>query len=266
MKNNKFLLVGLAILVLVVGGVAFMKMRGGKPATEQTTQKKKTVLEPKNILEFSLRPYIKLTPTADGHNLEIAVIEVKKPATELEYELEYQSGTLLQGFQEVIKLDTLPARTTKLFGSKSAGGAVTYHEDIKGGSLQARFIGPENYVLKQDWRYFDNKAKGTEFSSKDAKFQIVSADLKTNRLLIIYNTPGIPAGLSSATASEPYSLTSASVLKGKATVSVRANEEGELTLWGYDGSKWTNLGGKVEGKMVTAKDVALMELYIVAKK
>lgn len=266
MKNNKFLLIGLAILILVVGGVVLVKMRGGKPAQEQTAQKKKTVLEPKNILEFSLRPYLKLTPTADGHNLEIAVIEVKKSATELEYELEYQSGTSRQGFQEVLKLDTLPVSTTKLFGSKSGGGAITYHEDIKGGSLQARFIGPENYVLKQDWRYFDNKAKGTDFSSKDAKFQITSADLKTNRLLIIYNTPGVPTGLAGTVVSEPYSLTSASALQGTATVSIRANEEGELSLWGYNGSQWVNLDGQVEGKLVTAKDVALMELYIVTKK
>lgn len=265
MKNKKFLIIGAIVLLLVVGGVFAMKMTSKKPATDQTTQKKKTVLEPKNILEFALRPYIKLTPTADGHNLEIAIVDVKKPATEVEYELEYQSGTLLQGFQEVIKLDSLPAKTTKLFGSKSAGGAVTYHEDIKGGSLQARFIGQENYVLKQDWRYFDNKDKATEFSSKDAKFQITSLDLKTNRLLIVYNTPGIPAGLDKTPVSDPYSLTSATTLKGEGTVSIRANEEGELAIWGFDGTKWTNLGGQVDGKLVTVNKAPLMELYIVAR-
>lgn len=265
MKNKKFLIIGAIILLFVVGGAFAMKMKGNKPAEDQTTQKKKTVLEPKNILEFALRPYVKLSPTADGRNLEIAIIEVKKPATEVEYELEYQSGTLLQGFQEVIKLDTLPAKTTKLFGSKSAGGAVTYHEDIKGGSLQVRFIGQENYVLKQDWRYFDNSDKATEFSSKDAKFQITSLDFKTNRFLIVYNTPGVPAGLEKTAVSDPYSLTSATALKGEATVSIRANEEGELAIWGYDGTKWTNLGGQVDGKLVTVNKAPLMELYIVAR-
>lgn len=265
MKNKKNLILGILAVVAIGGGLAFWKMSGPKPAPQEPTQKKKTVLEPKNIIEFALRPYIKLTPTADGRNLEIAVLDVKKAATELEYELEYQSGTLLQGFQEVIKLDTLPAKTTKLFGSKSAGGSVTYHEDIKGGSLQARFIGAENYVLKQDWRYFDNKTKETEFSSKDAKFQLTSLELKNNRFLIIYNTPGIPDGLEKTPVSEPYSLTSASALKGEATISIRANEEGELTIWGYDGQKWTDLGGTVEGKLVTATKAPLMELYVAAK-
>lgn len=266
-KNKKILLIGAGVVVLAVLaiGLVVKKMSGQPQAENPTNQKKKTVLEPKNILEFASRPYIKLTPTADGHNLEIAVLEVKKPATELEYELEYQSGTLLQGFQEVLKLDTLPAKTTKLFGSKSAGGSVTYHEDIRGGSLQARFLGAENYVLKQDWRYFDNKAKESEFSSKDAKFQITSLDLKNNRLLIIYNTPGFPTGLDKTPVSEPYSLTSASPLKGEATISLRANEEGDLAIWGYDGAKWTNLGGQVDGKLVTVNQAPLMELYIVAR-
>lgn len=266
-KNLPIIVV--AIVLILVGGIFVMTKFGGSKPTEQTeTKKKKTVLEPKNIIDVAMRPYVILSPVAGGNHIEIKIVEVPKEASEVEYELEYQSGTLLQGFQEVLQLETLPVKTKKLFGSQSAGGAITYHEDIKGGSLQLRFLGTENYVLKQDWRYFENKTKETEFSSKDAKFQIESDDLALNRLVLIYNTPGVSAGLDEdiTVVSEAYSLTSASKIVGEATVNIRANEEGELMMMGYDGSDWIELDSEVEGKIVTAEGVDLMELYVVVKQ
>lgn len=264
-KNKKVVAVIVLIVVVLAGGVfAFSKMRGGSDNAQKIGKKKK-ILEPKNIIDVALRPYMKLTPVPGGRHIKISIIEVKKEAQEVEYELEYQSGSLLQGFQEVLDLAKLPATTQKLFGSQSAGGAITYHEDIKGGSFQARFLGPENYVLKQDWRYFDNSDKLAEFSSKDAKFKIKSEDLTSNRFLIIYNTPGVPSGLTKRLVSEAYSLTSASKLDGEATISIRAHEEGELIMMGYDGQKWQELETTVKGKIAMAKDAELMELFVVVK-
>jgi hypothetical protein len=263
-KNLPIIIV--AIVLLLGGGLFAMNKFGGSKTTEQTEgKKKKKVLEPKNIIDIAMRPYVILSPVSGGHHIELKIVEVPKEATEVEYELEYQSGTLLQGFQEVLQLGSLPAKTQKLFGSQSAGGAITYHEDIKGGSLQLRFLGVENYVLKQDWRYFENKTKETSFSSKDAKFQIESDDLALNRLLLIYNTPGVPEGLEKELASDAYSLTSVTKISGEGTVSIRANQEGELMMMGYDGSEWVELDSEVEGKVVTAQDVSLMELFVVVK-
>jgi hypothetical protein len=267
MKNKKNIPIIILIVVVLLSGIVFAVTRNNATTnTEETdTKKKKTVLEPKNIIDVAMRPYVRLVPVSGGRNIDIEIVEVKKEATEVEYELEYQSGTLLQGFQEVISLDTLPARTQKLFGSKSAGGAVTYHEDIKGGSLQLRFIGPENYVLKQDWKYYENSDDVTEFSSKDAKFQVESDDLASNRLLIIYNTPGVPSDLEGEIVSEAYSVTSESKIDGEGMISLRANEEGELRLMGYDGEEWTQIDSTVDGKVVTAEEAPLMELYVVVK-
>ena len=266
MKNKKIApIIAIVMVILIGSGLLLLRSSSMRPTPDTETKKKKTVLEPKNIIDIAMRPYVILSPVSGGNHLNLEVVEVPKQASEVEYELEYQSGTLLQGFQEVLQLDTLPASTQKLLGSQSAGGAITYHEDIKGGSLQLRFIGPENYVLKQDWRYFENTGKETEFSSKDAKFQIESKDLATNKLILIYNTPGVPEGLDREIASDAYSLTSATDLSGEATVSIRANEEGDLTLMGYDGTKWVELESTVEGKVVTAKDSSLMSLYVVVK-
>jgi hypothetical protein len=265
MKNKKMMpVIGaiVAILVVAVGAFAYTKMRG-QQGTPQEEQKKKKVAEPVNVLSVDQRPYLQIVPK-DSHNLILRAVSLKKPATSVEYELEYQAGTLLQGAFGALELGTLPAETTILLGSCSAGGACTYHEDVRGGTLLTRFEGPENYALKSDWRYFDNVAKESSVASKDAKFQLNSADLKTQRYLIVFNTAGYPEGLKGTPVSDPYSLTTASTLKGKGELTLRANEDGASKIMGWDGKTWKEFETKVDGKTMTAT-VDLMELYIAVK-
>ena len=260
MKKN--LLIGLAVL-LVVGGGIFAFTRSKSP-TETETSKKKRIEEPTNIIAVEDRPYLQIIPHSDGHNLSLKVNDLKKDATSVEYELEYQAGTLLQGAFGQLSISSLPATEKVLLGSCSAGGACSFHEDVKGGTLLTRFNGPETYALKSRWKYIINSSGETAFSSQDAKFQIESKDLKRVSYLVIFNTAGYPEGLKQTPVSEIYSLTSASSLTGDGELTIRAEEEGELTIMGYDGSKWHEFETTVDGKMATA-DVELMELYAVTK-
>ncbi|MEN8253630.1 MAG: hypothetical protein ABFQ62_04630, partial [Patescibacteria group bacterium] len=182
--NKKIIsLIGIAFVIIVSGVFAFSKMRGKTETVDEKPKKKKLSL-PEVKLEEA--PYITLSPI-DSKNIAINVNEVKKPATEMDYELEYQAGTLLQAAFGLLDLGSLPITEKILFGSCSAGGACTYHTDIKGGSFLGRFIGEEDYQKKADWKYIENTSRETEFSSKDAKFQISSDDLKNNKLIIIFN-------------------------------------------------------------------------------
>lgn len=269
-KNRKLIWLSVAIFfgILLISGVIiwfFNYRNGSSTATPSPTPVKKRVVEPTNVIDVAQRPVVFLVPEADGRNITVRVVAVKKPASSAEYELEYQAGELLQGVNGKLDLSSLPAKTTQLMGSCSAGGKCSYHENVKGGSILLRFLGDENYVLKQDWKYIDNKAKESAFSSKDAKFQIDSPDLKTTRYLIIYNSPGYAEGLTAAVVSDPYALQTSSELKGKAMLTMRANEEGNLVIMGFDGTTWKEFTGTVDGKMVTA-DVDLMPLYVVVKK
>lgn len=265
MKNKKPLFIVLAVMILLgIGGWLIASKNDTKKPVEETS-KKQRISEPTNIIPVSERPYLKIVPLADGKNLEIMVENIKKSAAEAEYELEYQAGSLLQGAFGSINIATLPATEKILLGSCSAGGACSYHEDVKGGSLLTRFSGTEeSYALKSDWRYFDNATKETDFSSKDAKFQITSDDLASQRYLVIFNTAGYPDGLKKDVISDPYSITTSGNLSGEAHLTMRANEEGQLTIMGWDGKSWTEFEGKVDGKMIEA-DVDLMELYVVVK-
>lgn len=266
-KPLPLILIVVAVLLSLGGFLVYQNSRKTPEVAQTEPEKKKKVSEPINALAEDLRPYLAVEPLTDGRNIVVRVFELKKAATQTEYELEYQAGSLLQGAFGAIQLATLPAEAKVLLGSCSAGGACTYHEDVRGGTIITRFKGEENYALKQDWKYIDNKAKDTEFSSKDAKFQIASAALKTVRYLTITNSPGYPGKPEGTVVSEHYALSTGTALQGTAKISIRARETGELKIMGWDNGTWTAFPTTLaadDDKMAQA-EVKLLPLYIVTK-
>jgi len=264
MKNKKLLSILLLIGVVVLGGItfAYSKMKSGSKQAEEATPKKKRVSLPE--VEYSQAPYVLIEPV-DSHNISLSVIAIKQSAQSAEYELEYQAGSLLQGAFGELDLGSLPVSEKILLGSCSAGGACTYHEDVQGGSLLARFTGGESdYQAKADWKYIDNAAKETEFSSKDGKFQLVAKTLASHRYLIIFNGFGYPTGLTGTADSSAYTLTTSSKLSGQADLTIRANSEEATKIVGYDGATWHEFTTTKDGKMLTAT-VDLMQTYLAVK-
>lgn len=267
MKNKTPLIIGgiVLLLIVLVGGIfAFRGMSGSSETTTETEEPvKKRRAESLNEIPVQERPFVTIAP--DGtRNVTITVENVKKDATSMEYELEYQAGSLLQGAFGGFELASLPITEDVLLGSCSAGGSCTYHEDVKGGTMLLRFEGGEaRYALKQDWKYIQASGE-TAVSSKDAKFQIEAPGLARSSVVIVYNTPGYPEGLEGTPVSEPYSLQTSSALSGEAELTMRAMEEGDLTIMGWNGSEWTSFETESDGKTATATG-ELMELYIVVQ-
>lgn len=264
--NKKVLVIALLLIIAIVTGVVLFVKNKKTAAPVATTATKKKVQSPVNVIAVADRPYISLEPSADGHYITTNVIEVKKTATQLDYEMEYQTGSMLQGFGGLIKLDKLPVSDKKLFGSQSAGGAITYHEDIKGGNLLAQFTGTESYAVKSAWRYFANSDQASEFSSQDTKFTVGNQELSKYSYIVIYNSPGYPAGLKGETISDPYVVRAEKSLKtisSNFAVSIRSSEEGQIM--GYDGAKWQKMDSEYsDGAVKTSGPI--MDLYILIKK
>jgi hypothetical protein len=266
MKKNT-LAIGLVVLVVgflgVMGIKKIVSLFGG--AGDKDSAKNK-VAEEVNVIPVAQRPYARIVPLADGHNVTLHVIALNKQAKTVEYELEYQSGSLLQGAFGLIELDKMPAQEQVLLGSCSAGGKCSYHEEVTGGKLLLRFEGDEKYVLRSDWRYVDNADKSTQVASKDSKFQLESDALKTQPYMVVYNSPGYPEGLKRNVVSDHYSLTTSSSLSGKGELTIRATQDltDSAKIMGYDGQKWHEFAGKVVEKTITA-EVELMDLYVVVE-
>lgn len=264
--TKKKLLIILPIVILIIIGALFLfnKNKSSEEVAESTSTKKK-IQSPVNVISVAERPYLRLEPSADGHYITIIIEEVKKPASELDYEMEYQTGSMLQGFGGLIKLDKLPTSEKKLFGSQSAGGAITYHEDIKGGNLLAQFTGTENYAVKSAWRYFTNSDKATTFSSQDTKFSISNQGLSKYSYVLIYNSPGYPGEIEGELLSDPYTIAaekSLKVLSSNFEISIRSSEDGQIM--GYDGSKWQKMDSTYESGIVKASG-PIMDVYLLIK-
>ncbi len=264
MKKKKLIISAVIAVILIVGLVLFLLSRQQpEPPAPEPEQEKNRITEPVNVIPVTERPYMTIKPIAGGRNIVINVYSLNKPATDMEYELEYQSGSLLQGAFGMVAVSDLPVNEKKMLGSCSAGGACTYHEDVKGGSLLMRFTGEEKYVLKSDWRFIDNTTRETDISSRDAKFQLSSQDLASERYLIVFNSPGIPDDFEAEAMSEVYTVEGVGPLNGTGELTMRANREAEeMTIYGYDGSQWQGFESTTDGKSVTA-EVELMEAYVV---
>ena len=268
MTQKQLVIVGSVVAaVVLVGGGAFAvsKMRGQAQPTETAAPKKRVAL-PVNVISVEKRPDMRITPTADGRSVEFTVEALNMPAKETEIELEYQSGSLLQGYTGLLALSKLPATQKVLLGSCSAGGACTYHTDVTGGTLLATFQGGgEDYAVKSDWRYIENKAKETTFTSKDGKFTMSAPELAKVAIAVIYNSPGYPEGAPGTVVSEHYAVGMTGTAPKELELSIRAAEEGELSIVGWDGRTWKSFETKTDGKVVTAT-APVMELFLVVKK
>lgn len=234
-------MIGLGLLVAIGITFAVVKIFDKEEAPVVEEQVKKKVAEPLNVIPVAERPVLYIVPQADGRNIELVVDQLNKPATNVEYEIEYQAGSLLQGVFGDLALESLPSKKTLLMGSCSAGGACTYHTDVKGGTILTRFSGESNYALKQDWRYIDNSTKDDALSSRDAKFTVTGDGLKTTRFVVITNSPGHPANLTGELVSDIYALQSSSPIRDDLTISIRANEKGGGTIVAWNGSEWQKL-------------------------
>jgi hypothetical protein len=265
-KQKKLLIILAALALLIVGVVFIVNKNKTNKQTAEPTSTKKKIQSPVNVIAVADRPYLRLEPSADGHHITMIVEEVKKAATALDYEMEYQTGSMLQGFGGMIKLDKLPISEKKLFGSQSAGGAITYHEDIQGGNLLAQFTGTENYAVKSAWRYFTNSDKATTFSSQDTKFSISNQSLSKYSYIIIYNSPGYPGEIKDELLSDPYVVSaekSLKLLSSNFDVSIRSSEAGQIMA--YDGSKWQKMDSSYTDGVVKASG-PLMDVYLLCKK
>ncbi len=267
-KNKKIILI--VGLIIAAGIVGLLITSSRSEETEPTAEEpeKRRITEPVNEIPVTERPYVSIQPLADGRHLILNVNHLNKPAQKVDYELEYQAGTMLQMIMGTIQIDNLPVSKQELLGTCSAGGACTYHEDVSGGTLLLRFTidSGDTYAVKSDWRYFDNSTGSDEAASRDAKFQLTAPALANQRYIIVYNSPGCPEGLEQEPISENFSLSSAAGLTGQGELIIRTNEKSDsAVIMGYDGTDWTEFETNVDGREVSA-EVELMDFYTVVNK
>lgn len=224
-----------ALIVLIVIGVFIFK--NPKKAT-QTPAGTARQVEQINQISIQDRPFVTLTPRADGKEVTLSLDQVKN-ASKVEYELEYQTDSLIQGVFGNIDFtqETPPVSKNLLFGSCSKG-KCRYDEGIVGGSLTLRFDGgKEPYALKADFNLQNMFDRQGVFISKDAKatLDVGKTGLPAATYLIIAGTMGLPAAVDGEIIAGPYAFLAASSPKlSKATLTIKSKDDltgAKLMYW-----------------------------------
>ena len=135
------------VLLLIAGffGYKFLNKKA-KPAEEPTTISKVKV-EKVNQLPLEQRPYIIIEPKSQtrpqdlGSWITVTIDKVDNYQS-VEYDVEYQAGSLIQGFMHRIDFskETPPYFKEGFFGSESKG-KYKYDENVTEGMLSIKLIG-----------------------------------------------------------------------------------------------------------------------------
>lgn len=257
------------IAICMTAGLIFAgcKKTAAPQGTPAPTQKPRKVDKNVNLEPVESRPFVRLSPIKDGKAIELEILEEKKQAGDLEYELEYSAGALLQGaFGSIDSLANLPVKKEILLGSCSTGGKCTYNKDVTGGNLTLRFGNPD-YTLKTEWSYKENALKEKIFTSRDAKFTLdITKGKNTANYVLVQNAPGFPGTIDGKVIAGPYMVAPASSITGTVTVSVRLPLDAtEGTLMAWDGKAWKEWKSSTAEKVVTATG-PMSEVYVVIGK
>jgi len=258
----KFIVPG-AILLIILAWM-FWPSKKTKTTTQTPTKK----LEEINKIALADRPYVTLTPRADGKEVTMTIDRVAK-ATSVEYEMEYQAESLIQGVFGTIDFtqETAPVSKNLLFGSCSKG-KCRYDEGISGGSLTLRFEGgKEPFALKSDFNLQQQFDREGVFTSKDIKatLDVGKAGLPNNTFVIVAGTLGLPAVVEGEVLAGPYAFLAATspVLKA-ATLTIQSKDDltgAKLMFW--DGKGLIDLKAETSGGKISAPVTALGTFLVV---
>jgi hypothetical protein len=200
------ILLGVGILVLVL---VFIFIKGKK--TTETTDDGGILIE----VAFPDRPFASLTPTSDGHyiNLKIEKIKVSK-AVSMDYELLYSlPDGRAQGVPGTADLKDIDVFERKLLLGSESNGKFRYDEGVEEGSLTIRFRDTKGKLLAKFSTKFHLQSDVLELASIDESF-VYKFDKKPKGIFFVtMETFGLPSGSSVASVTAgPYGIFSSTEL------------------------------------------------------
>lgn len=257
LKTKPLLLAALALLAIVL--VAAIKLVNKPKEETETGQPPAPKIEEVNQIPIKERPFIEIIPRSDGREVRLTIDRLGN-ASKVEYELEYQAGTLLQGAFGNIDFTKEKAPVTRniLLGSCSAGGKCSYHEDVNGGTLLLRYTNAETVFLKGEWNFQVMSKQNGRFSSRDAKFNfdVGKGGLPTNTFAVVAQTLGLPGPVEGEIVGGPYSLTlppGVSQVKKAINLTMRTTATDKIPrLLGWSEDGWIEYQAEISDKTLEA--------------
>jgi hypothetical protein len=221
---KKYLPIILFILGIIVVAVVFfiLRGRGGKESVER---------EETALIEVALedRPIVSLTPTDDGHYLNLRVGEINIPGAEtMEYELLYDvPGGVTQGVPGMVEIKGLSSFEAELLLGSESSGKFRYDEGVEEGMMTIRFRNKGGKLLIKFVSDFRMQSGDTELTTFDGKFKY-DFDETPDGYFVTMHTIGFPGNAPDDIKEGPYGVFSSSSNIPKGEVSM---DKGNVYLW-----------------------------------
>lgn len=220
--------------IIAIVGVYVFVVKGKKEQPEVPAGEESALVE----VPLGERPIVSLTPTSDGHFLNLKIEKIAIPASSLDYELLYSvPGGRTQGVPGTISLTGQREIERKLLLGSESSGKFRYDEGVEKGSLTLRFRNSSGKLIAKFSSDFHLISATDTVSSIDENFS-AKLNKKSNAFFIVMETFGVPEVPPGIILSGPYGIFASSKVTG-GSVELRQG-----TIYRWVGNKWTNeVGG-----------------------
>jgi len=226
--KSKLPLILFFVGLLVVGLGLFFVLRKPKDVEEEDTSSLIEVLA-------ADRPVTTLTPTDDGHWLNLLIDKINIDAESVDYELLYQlPDGRTQGVPGTVTLDGSKIERELLLGSESSG-KFRYDEGVEEGTLTLRFRNKKGKLLVKFSTDFILLSGTKKLVSTDNNFKFTLSS-SSNEYFVVMETFGYPGEAPATVKAGPYGVFSSSTKALSGTPDL-----GSGTLYRWTGSKWNKV-------------------------
>lgn len=247
-KNLPIVIIFVGALILF--GLLFWFLKGRKisPETGQITP----TLAPVAIEE---RPYVTLTPRADGHELKLEIINIKDTNT-VEYELVYLAGDVSRGVIGSVDLGGKNSLSRDLLLGSCSKNVCKYDEGVTEGTLTLRFRGvggTQKYELAFHLQTGSQAKEGLTSGDGNFTFQ---GSLPSSSFYLSQGTLGVPKMPGGKIIAGPYGVFTAGSKNVKGTIKLHLSGPSQtVKVFGWDGSSWKEYskGFETDGEVISVE-------------
>jgi len=198
-KYLPLILLGIGLLILVIVFV-FIKNKKTTVAVEDDG----TLIE----VAFADRPFAALTPTSDGHYINLKIDKITLPkAVSLDYELLYSlPDGRTQGVPGTVDLKGQTNFERKLLLGSESNGKFRYDEGVEEGSLTVRLRDSKGKLLAKFSTKWHLQSNDLELTSIDQSFTYTLEKKPKGMYFVTMETFGLPDKSITSVESGPYGV------------------------------------------------------------
>jgi|SRR3989344_1278399 len=265
-KRNIYIIAAISFVILVLAIYFFFIFQKSpkKIKAEVTSEEVKEL----NQIDLAMRPYVNLTPTADGAEIIIS-IENMGSYDRIEYELTYLADNPTATDQKIQRGSTGTDVNTKdqkykksiLLGTASRG-VRSPDRGIEDGKLTMHlFKGETEFMSETGWDLSRVSRQNTKLGTADGNFKLDTGGLSKEYWVILAETIGLPpsASFDPKKTQLPiigvFSVAPEFTTNGTVNIKVTSAQKPQLYVFNHADTKWQKLDSDFNSaaKSVSAK-------------